>query len=126
MEQTGTPQPQPTSLHRPVGAPLSLLKLVGTLMVVGLLAVYAWQLLVPVYSNAEGSDFNFAYYPAARLLVDGGAPYSIISFVQPPALLLVFAPLTVFPPETARAVWLIAQALMLVVGVFATIRLFDF
>jgi Glycosyltransferase family 87 len=90
------------------------------------LGAYSVALLIPVYNNSAASDFATFYYPAARLIVAGADPYTISFYVQPPALLLVFAPLTALPPETARAVWLGVETLIVAGGVAATLYVYRF
>ncbi len=89
-------------------------------------AFYAALLLIPLYTNSHASDFAEFYYPAALRLVTGSDPYTVSFYVQPPALLFIFAPLTALPPEPARAVWLMLESAMLVGGVIATLRALDF
>jgi hypothetical protein len=90
------------------------------------LVAYSGTLLIPVYNNSAASDFATFYYPAARLFVAGADPYTVSYYVQPPALLLVFAPLTALAEETARAVWLGVEALMLAGGVAAVLHVSGF
>jgi hypothetical protein len=91
-------------------------------VLLALVVVYAATMLVPLYQNSIASDFFTFYYPAAQQFVTGGNPYSISFYVQPPALLLVFAPFTALPVETARLLWLLAESVMFAAGIAATVR----
>lgn len=95
------------------------------LIILAAIVFYAYRLLIPLYLNTGASDFANAYYPPAQLLVNGGDPYSIKGYLQPPALLLVFVPFVAIPPESARALWLLVELLMLTAGIIAALRLFD-
>jgi hypothetical protein len=99
-----------------------LLRILGGLGCLALLAGYSAMLLLPIYQSTTASDFASFYYPAAQLFVNGGNPYTVSFYVQPPALLLVFAPLTALALEPARALWLVLELLVRAGGLAATIR----
>jgi hypothetical protein len=103
-----------------------LLRVLGWLVALALVIGYSLVLLIPIYANQGASDFAVFYYPAAQLFVTGGNPYSVSFYVQPPALLFVFAPFTALPVEPARLTWLVLEGAMLLGGLAATLRALDF
>ena len=106
----------------------TLLRLAGRLIVLALVIGYSLALLIPVYSNQAASDFAAPYYPAARLFLAGENPYDLTSalYMQPPALLLLFVPFTLLPLEAARLLWLGVEAILLLGGIAATLRVLDY
>ncbi len=78
--------------------------------------------MVPLYRNTPASDFASTYYPAAHRFATGGDPYTIRFYVQPLALLFLLAPFTILPLEEARAVWLVLEIGMVLVGIAAWLR----
>ncbi len=124
--------PAPTPPHRdqtPLPAARRRLAVAGGVLLGGLfLWQYAVRLLLPVYGAGAGSDFAAPYYPAARLLLAGGDPYSVAPapFMQPATFLLLIAPLTALPVETARALWLGIETLLLGGGIAATLAAWNY
>ena len=106
----------------------TLIRVAGRLVVLALVIGYSLVLLIPVYTNPAASDFAAPYYPAARLFLAGHDPYSLTTalYMQPPALLLLFAPFTLLPLEAARLLWLAVEALLLLAGIAATLRVLDY
>jgi hypothetical protein len=118
--------PAPNPSARPAAALSPPARAVGALLALALIAGYSLALLIPVYANTGASDFAVFYYPAAQLFVQAANPYSVSFYVQPPALLFLFAPFTLLAPEAARAAWLGVESVLLLGGIAATLRALDF
>jgi len=55
--------------------------------------------------DAKQSDFSTFYYPAARAVLAGRSPYSVVGLIYPPLLPFVLVPLALLPSAGARFIW---------------------
>ena len=67
--------------------------------------VFAHVLLVLPGLDAKQSDFRAFYYPAARAVLAGRSPYSVVGLIYPPLLPFVLVPLALLPFAAARITW---------------------
>ncbi len=95
--------------------------LAATLLIVGLLVIYAWRFLVPVFAaQAPRADDFQDYLYAARQIASGGDPYgdfirnhvpwdwSLSSgYLYPPAFAMLLIPLTWVANDLAVRIWLL-------------------
>jgi hypothetical protein len=68
--------------------------------------------------EVKQSDFGTFYYPAARAILAGHSPYSVVGLIYPPLLPFVLVPLALLPPVGARLIWFaLSQLFAAVAGV---------
>jgi hypothetical protein len=88
----------------------------------------AWLFLIDLKRHTLALDFEHAYLPAARAVLDGHSPYPLVSvaqafprtaFVYPPLTAYLATPFTVLPP-TAREV---LASTLVILGVAGILRL---
>jgi hypothetical protein len=112
--------------------------LAATVLILGLLAIYAWRFLIPVFAAQppRADDFQDYLY-AARQITSGGDPYgdfirnhltwdwSLSSgYLYPPAFAILLVPLTWISNDLAVRLWLLliqAAVLTSLVVVYRTI-----
>jgi hypothetical protein len=68
------------------------------LVAAAVLVTYAFSQVLP-----EAVDWHVAFRPAALALLSGQNPYTVVTFFNPPWVLILLAPLAVLPEPVGRA-----------------------
>jgi alpha-1,2-mannosyltransferase len=94
---------EPSSSH-PLNRP-PVLRSAALLAFLILVYFFVQVLFVLPGLQAKLSDFSTFFYPAARAVLAGRSPYSVVGLNYPPLLPFVLVPLALLPSAGARLIW---------------------